>query len=79
MATISVISFDVHVRSLFRLKDVNAMVAFGGFDLSSYGDVKAHAEDIYKRLANGTMPCDARWAAENVELFRKWIDGGMNP
>ncbi len=46
------------------------------FDLSSSDDVKENAEDIYDRLANGTMPCDRAWAAEQVQLFRAWIDAG---
>lgn len=49
------------------------------FDLSSYDDVKANAEAIYGRLANGTMPCDGAWPDENVALFRSWIDDGSPP
>jgi hypothetical protein len=47
------------------------------FDLSSYEDVSEHAEAIHDRLSDGTMPCDAPWAEENVERFRQWIDAGM--
>lgn len=46
------------------------------FDLASYDDVKEYAEDIYERLAEGTMPCDGAWPAEQVQLFRAWIDAG---
>lgn len=46
------------------------------FDLSSYDDVKENAEDIYDRLANGTMPCDRAWPADQAQLFRAWIDAG---
>jgi len=46
------------------------------FDLSSYDGVKENAEDIYSRLANGTMPCDGAWPADRVGLFRTWIDAG---
>ena len=49
------------------------------FDLSSYDDVEANAEDIYERVADGTMPCDQAWPAERVQLFRSWIDTGMPP
>ena len=48
------------------------------FDLSSLDDVREHAEEIYERLADGTMPCDGEWPEENVERFRGWIDGGMS-
>jgi hypothetical protein len=49
------------------------------FDLSSYDDVRANAEAIYARLADGTMPCDGAWPADNVERFRTWIDHGSSP
>ena len=67
-------SFERDIRSLFRQPDVDAMV--WAFDLSSYEDVKGNAEDIYERVADGTMPCDAAWPATQVELFRAWIDAG---
>ncbi len=67
-------SFEQDIRPLFRPQDVNAMD--WAFDLSSYDDVKKNAEDIYDRLANGTMPCDRAWPAEQVQLFRAWIDAG---
>ena len=47
------------------------------FDLSSYEEVRENAEEIYGRLADGTMPCDVPWPEEDVERFRAWIDGGM--
>jgi hypothetical protein len=46
------------------------------FDLASYDDVRANAELIYERLADGSMPCDSRWPPEQVERFRAWIDAG---
>ena len=46
------------------------------FDLSSYEEVSEHAEAIYSRLSDGTMPCDAPWPEEDVERFRQWIDAG---
>jgi hypothetical protein len=67
-------SFEQDIRPLFRPEDVNAMD--WAFDLSSFDDVKENAEDIYERLADGTMPCDAAWPAERVQLFRAWIDAG---
>ena len=47
------------------------------FDLASYDDVRKHAEDIYGRLADGSMPCDAPWRSDDVARFRRWIDAGM--
>jgi hypothetical protein len=49
------------------------------FDLSSYQDVRASAEAIYGRLAEGSMPCDGKWPAEHVQRFRTWIDTGCAP
>jgi hypothetical protein len=66
--------FERDIRPLFRPEDINEM-SFA-FDLSSYEDVRAHAEEIYGRLADGSMPCDARWPVEHVERFRAWIDSG---
>jgi hypothetical protein len=67
-------SFEGDIRPLFRDHDVDAMD--WAFDLRSHEDVKEHAEEIYARLANGTMPCDAAWPADQVERFRAWIDAG---
>jgi hypothetical protein len=70
-------TFADDIRPLFRDGDIRSM-SFA-FDLSSYGDVSANAEAIYRRLADGTMPCDGRWPAEHLERFRAWIDGGSPP
>lgn len=47
------------------------------FDFSSDDSVKAHAEAIYGRLANGTMPCDADGPQSQVTLLRTWIEQGF--
>ena len=70
-------SFERDIRVLFRREDVDVMEF--AFDLSSYDDVRANAEDIYERVADGTMPCDQAWPTEHVQLFRGWIDTGMPP
>jgi hypothetical protein len=68
------VGFAGDIRPLFREKDVSSMS--GAFDLSSYEDVRANADAIYQRLADGSMPCDGPWAAEHVQRFRTWIDTG---
>ena len=68
-------SFEQDIKPLFRQQDVDEMS--WAFDLSSYDDVREHAEEIYERLSDGTMPCDGPWAPEGVERFRQWIDAGM--
>ena len=47
-------SFETDIRPLFREEDAEAMS--WAFDLASYADVREHAEDIYDRLADGSMP-----------------------
>lgn len=47
------------------------------FDLWSYGDVRAHAENILQRLEDGTMPCDGEWPDERIARFRQWFEAGM--
>jgi hypothetical protein len=71
------ISYEQNIRQLFRDRDIKSMKF--AFDLSSYDDVRANAEAIYARLADGTMPCDGAWPAEDVERFRTWIDHGSPP
>jgi hypothetical protein len=46
------------------------------FDLWSLDDVSTHADAILGRLEAGTMPCDGAWPAEQVAVFRRWIDAG---
>jgi hypothetical protein len=67
-------SFAQDIRPLFRDDDVQAMEY--AFDLRSYQDVKDAAENIYARLADKSMPCDAPWSEEQISLFRRWIDEG---
>ena len=69
--------FERDIRPLFRAEDVDAM-SFA-FDLASYEDVRTNAEEIYRRLADGSMPCDARWPPKQLERFRAWIDTGSPP
>jgi Ferritin-like len=71
------VTYEQDIRPLFRDRDIQSM-SFA-FDLSSYNDVRTNAEAIYERLAAGSMPCDGRWPAEDVERFRTWIDNGSPP
>jgi hypothetical protein len=71
------LTFAQDIRPLFRERDIHSM-SFA-FDLASYEDVHANAEAIYDRLASGSMPCDGKWPAEDVHLFRIWIDTGALP
>jgi hypothetical protein len=46
------------------------------FDLWSHDDVARNSQAILERLRNGTMPCDAAWPEERVELFESWVEAG---
>ena len=69
------LSFERDIRPLFRDKDVESMSRH--FDLSSYDEVRDHADAIHARLAAGSMPCDGPWPPENVELFGQWMHAGL--
>ena len=66
------LSFDVHIRPLFRERDRQSM-SFA-FDLWSYDDVKEHARSILDRLRAGTMPCDGAWPEARTDVFQRWVD-----
>jgi hypothetical protein len=73
------LSFAKDIRRLFRdTPDVDAMKEYG-LDLSSHAEVKAKAEAIYARLADGSMPCDDPWPQERLAIFKRWMDEGMAP
>jgi CDGSH-type Zn-finger protein/truncated hemoglobin YjbI len=69
------VNFTQHIKPLFRRMDKESMSFV--FDLWSCSDVRTHAQEILRRLDNGTMPCDGAWSSEKVALFRRWIDSGM--
>jgi hypothetical protein len=69
------LSFERDIRPLFRDKDVESMSR--AFDLSSYEDVREHAEAIHARLEEGSMPCDGAWPAADVERFSQWMAAGL--
>jgi truncated hemoglobin YjbI/CDGSH-type Zn-finger protein/uncharacterized Fe-S cluster protein YjdI len=70
------VSFEVHIKPLFRPSDRRSMQF--AFDLWSYDDVSAHADAILERLRAGAMPCDGAWPDAQVDVFQRWIDTG-NP
>ena len=68
------LSFERDIRPLFRERDRESMMF--AFDLWSYDDVSEHAEDIIDRVEDGSMPCDSPWPADQLDLFRRWVDAG---
>ncbi|GEP43242.1 hypothetical protein [Brevifollis gellanilyticus] len=71
------ISFEGQIKALFRPFDRNSMLS--RFDLWSYTDVKAWAQPIYEQVSQGNMPCDDPWSQDYIDLFKAWMDGGMQP
>jgi hypothetical protein len=73
------LSFAKDIRPLFRdTPDVDSMLDYG-LDLSSYEQVKAQAAKILETLEDGSMPCDGPWPAEQIQLFKRWMNEGMAP
>ena len=68
------VSFETDVKPLFRERDRESMLA--AFDLWSYDDVVQHADAILDQVQAGTMPCDSAWPKAQVDLFRRWAEGG---
>ena len=71
------VSFAAHIKPLFRERDKQSM-SFA-FDLWSLDDVRAHADGILAKLADGSMPCDGAWPQEQVDVFRRWTETGRQP
>jgi Ferritin-like len=68
------ISFEENIKTMFRPRDRQSMQF--AFDLWSYDDVTANADDILARVRAGTMPCDGAWPKEQVDAFQSWMDAG---
>jgi hypothetical protein len=70
-------SYGRDIKPLFREKDRERMEF--AFDLWDYDDVKDAAPMILERLQDGDMPCDGEWPDDQIEMFKEWIDSGMQP
>jgi hypothetical protein len=69
------LSFANDIKPLFREKDRSSML--GRFDLWSFQDVRDNAPSILEVLRAGTMPCDGQWSPDHIDLFGRWVAGGM--
>jgi len=67
-------NFADDIRPLFRERDRQAMTFL--FDLWDYEAVKSNADAILAAIETGDMPCDETWPVEQVDLLRRWIEGG---
>jgi hypothetical protein len=68
-------SFEKDIKPLFREFDREQMEY--SFDLWKYDDVRENAEAIIERLEEGDMPCDEPWPEEQIDLFKSWVEEGM--
>jgi CDGSH-type Zn-finger protein len=69
------VSFDAHIKPLFREKDRQSM-SFA-FDLWWVDDVRTHTAAILERLRNGSMPCDSAWPEDRIAVFQPWTESGQ--
>ena len=76
--SMTTLSFAADIRPLFRPFDVESMKP-AGLDLSSYEEVKKRAQAVYARLSAKQMPCDKPWSDSQVQKFKEWMEGGMEP
>jgi hypothetical protein len=72
-----VASFETDIKPLFRESDRAAMLK--SFDLWSFADVRAHAQQIAEQLQAGNMPCDGPWSADDITKFADWMNSGAHP
>jgi len=66
--------FENDIKPLFNARDRGSMLSH--FDLWSYDDVNTHADAILHSVGAGSMPCYGQWPAEQVDLLRRWVEGG---
>jgi hypothetical protein len=74
-ATEDTISFEEHIKPLFRESDRESMEF--AFDLWSRDEVAENSGAIMERLRDGTMPCDGAWPDEQIRVFQSWVEAGM--
>jgi hypothetical protein len=71
------ISFATDIRPLFREEDIDCMKSMG-IDLgdAAWMCVPANAQEVYRVVADGSMPPDEPWPTDRVSLFKQWMDSG---
>jgi hypothetical protein len=71
------LSFASDIRPLFRDEDVECMKSMGiELDDPMWMCVPANAQDVYRTVADGSMPPDEPWPKDRVALFKSWMDAG---
>jgi hypothetical protein len=73
-ATDEPISFERHIKPLFREGDRQSMK--WAFDLWLHDEVAGNSGAILERLRDGTMPCDGAWSDDQIAVFQDWVEAG---
>jgi hypothetical protein len=66
--------FEKDIKPLFNERDRGSMKT--QFDLWSHDDVSRNADAILQAVTSGSMPCYGQWPADQVDLLRRWVEGG---
>jgi rubrerythrin len=70
-------SYQADIRPLFRDFDVDALKHLDNIDLNDVADVQANGKALQEQIEAGTFPYDACWPPEQIDLFGRWVEGGM--
>ncbi|NEO66334.1 MAG: hypothetical protein F6J98_40510, partial [Moorea sp. SIO4G2] len=71
------VGYRSDIRPLFRDFDLETLQRLDGIDLNDVENVRANGEKLRERLNEGSLPYDACWSDELIDLFERWIDSGM--
>ncbi|AOY82113.2 ferritin-like domain-containing protein [Moorena producens JHB] len=71
------VGYRSDIRPLFRDFDLETLQRLDGIDLNDVENVRANGEELRERLNEGSLPYDACWSDERIDLFERWIDSGM--
>ena len=71
------LSYGADIRPLFREEDIDCMGSMGiQLGNPAWMSVPANAQEVYRVVADGSMPPDDPWPADRVALFKQWMDAG---
>ncbi len=71
------VGYKSDIRPLFRDFDVETLQKLDGIDLNDVESVRSHREELQERLNQGSLPYDACLSGDQLELFNRWLDSGM--
>jgi hypothetical protein len=80
------VTYSKEIRPLFRPIDVDHMKPRGVLldDVQWMTAVDnagnhANADNVFSRLADGSMPPDEAWSPEKLDLYGQWMNDGYQP